>query len=107
MSALLIGAHQLISFFQHNGAALFTFFIGRLLPHHEAALRIIDAAIISPSLFSFFKHNILSAFGAGYAYFFIIGLRIAAFGKAGTGQKPSMGAIFNHHLPAADIANLV
>ncbi len=102
-----IGAYQLIPLIQHQGATALTFHIGRPLPHHKIAFRIINTAIIFSALFGLLQDNILAAFRSGYTDLLVVGLGIAALRESRTCQESSMGTIFDHHIPSAEFTDLV
>ena len=105
VATFFICTDQTFPFFQHISPAFRAFFLGRLLPAHKIAFRMVLTSIISASFLCLPQNHLASAFRTFYSDFFQIRLCVPAVRKTGARKKLAVGAIFYHHIAAALIAD--
>ena len=107
VAAVFVGAEELVSLLHHIVTALRALDLRGLLPGHKFTLRIVDTAVIFSSLFGLFDHHIPAAERTFHADLFKIRLGVLALRESGTGQEFSVGAVFDHHVAATELADLI
>lgn len=105
ISACFICTYQLFPFFEHITAALRTSDIGRLLPCHKLTVRMVDAAVITASLFGLLDDNISAAIRTDNPCLFKIRFCVPALRESGAGQEFTVRTVFDYHPAAAVFAN--